>query len=340
MSIDPILGVAPLGFQWQTRDPFLFCVHHDDRYPEGNSQLGPDPALLAGRKMGSDFEIKDGFRMYHGQVVPGFPRHPHRGFETVTIVRKGLLDHSDSLGAGARYGGGDVQWLTAGAGIQHAEMFPLLKHDAENPLELFQIWLNLPARSKMVKPHFSMLWRETIPTLDRPDAAGRMTKLTVIAGRFEDTEAPSPPPNSYASAPESDLAIWTLKMQPGARITLPGARAGSNRSLYVFSGAGIAAAGRELAADRHYDVHPEQPFAIENGDAESEILMLQGRPIGEPVARHGPFVMNTRAEIQQAYGDFRRTQFGGWPWGVSDPVHGREQLRFARHADGRTERPA
>ena len=121
---DAIVAVTPLGFPWPTHDPFLFCVHHDDPYPAGNERLGP-AASLAGRNLGQDFEGKDGWRMYHGEVVPGFPQHPHRGFETVTVVRRGLLDHSDSLGATARYGDGDVQWLTAGGGIVHAEMFPL-----------------------------------------------------------------------------------------------------------------------------------------------------------------------------------------------------------------------
>ncbi|MCU0659847.1 MAG: pirin family protein, partial [Polyangiaceae bacterium] len=106
-------------------DPFLFCVHHDDAYPAGNERLGPATSL-AGRNIGSDFAGKDGWNMYHGDVVPGFPQHPHRGFETVTVVRRGLVDHSDSMGARARYGGGDTQWLTAGKGIVHAEMFPLL----------------------------------------------------------------------------------------------------------------------------------------------------------------------------------------------------------------------
>ena len=150
------LKVRPLGFPWETADPFLFCVHHDDAYPRANARLGPD-APLAGRELGQDFSRKDGWSMYHGMVVPGFPAHPHRGFETVTIVRKGLIDHSDSLGAAARYGGGDVQWLTAGSGVVHAEMFPLLDRAAPNPLELFQIWLNLAAADKMVDPHFTML---------------------------------------------------------------------------------------------------------------------------------------------------------------------------------------
>src|SRR5215813_3618843 len=153
---DVITKVEPLAFPWVTADPFLFCVHHDDAYPKGNEAMGVDPPALVGRNMGSDFVVKDGFRMYHGEVVPGFPQHPHRGFETVTIARRGYIDHSDSLGAAARFGRGDVQWLTAGGGIVHSEMFPLLDRDRPNPLELFQIWLNLPAADKMVEPHFAM----------------------------------------------------------------------------------------------------------------------------------------------------------------------------------------
>ena len=177
-----VTNVSKLGFPWRTRDPFLFCVHHDDRYPKGNESLGP-AASLAGRNLGQDFEVRDGWRMYHGEVVPGFPQHPHRGFETVTIVRNGLLDHSDSLGATARFGGGDVQWLTAGKGINHSEMFPLLKKDAPNPVELFQIWLNLPGAKKMVAPHFSMLWDDRIPRRTEKDAKGRVTEVVLIAGR-------------------------------------------------------------------------------------------------------------------------------------------------------------
>ena len=114
-SSDPITRVSPLGQRWQTTDPFLFCVHHIDRYPKGNDRLGP-AAPLTGHNLGQDFDNPDGWNMYHGDVVPGFPQHPHRGFETVTIVRTGYIDHSDSLGATARFGMGDVQWLTAGKG--------------------------------------------------------------------------------------------------------------------------------------------------------------------------------------------------------------------------------
>jgi redox-sensitive bicupin YhaK (pirin superfamily) len=157
-----IISTQVLGLHWEVSDPFLFCAFHNDKFPKGNERLGPD-ASLAGRPIGQDFQLKDGWRMYHGQRVAGFPVHPHRGFETVSIVPVGLVDHADSMGAAGRYGNGDVQWLTTGRGVQHSEMFPLLNRNADNPLLFFQIWLNLPAESKMAKPHFAMFWNEEIP---------------------------------------------------------------------------------------------------------------------------------------------------------------------------------
>jgi quercetin 2,3-dioxygenase len=332
-----VLQTETLGFQWQVLDPFLFCVHHDDPYPAGNARLGP-AASLSGRNLGQDFDAANAWRMYHGQVVPGFPSHPHRGFETVTVVRRGLVDHSDSLGAAARYGHGDVQWLTAGKGIVHAEMFPLLAKDGPNPLELFQIWVNLPASDKFAEPHFSMFWRHTIPQRLVRDAAGKATEVTVIAGHFADAVPNAPPPQSWASRPEAHVAIWTLRLEPGAQFTLPPAPPGTHRKLYYFRGSSLKIAGQELASRTGAQLRADAPALLENGAAESELLLLQGKPIGEPVVQSGPFVMNTRAEIQQAYTDFRATRFGGWPWQSDDPVHGQEPAHFARHPDGRTER--
>jgi redox-sensitive bicupin YhaK (pirin superfamily) len=338
---NPITAVRALvGSPWPTSDPFLFCVHHDDHYPVGNERMGPATSL-EGRRIGHDFDAKDGWSMYHGEIVPGFPRHPHRGFETVTVVRRGLLDHSDSMGAAARYGEGDVQWLTAGQGILHAEMFPLLRQERDNPVELFQIWLNLPSSSKMVQPYFSMLWKDAIPVHRVRDAEGRETVITTTAGRYGPAKSPpSPPPNSWASRPESDLAIWTIQMAPGGRWTLPAAKAGTHRSLYFFRGSALRIAGRDIPA-RHQVEHAGHLEArLDAGPDGVELLLLQGRPLGEPIAKHGPFVMNTTDEIRRAYADYRRTQFGGWPWQSDDPVHGREEGRFARHANGRIERPA
>jgi quercetin 2,3-dioxygenase len=334
---DLVLETVPLGFPWPTSDPFLFCVHHDDAYPAGNDLLGP-AASLAGRDLGQDFAGKDGWRMYHGEQVPGFPAHPHRGFETVTIVRRGLIDHSDSLGAAARFGRGDVQWLTAGKGIVHSEMFPLLDKDQPNPLELFQIWLNLPAADKLVEPHFAMLWNADIPRHVARDDGGRATEVTVIAGRLAATPAPPPPPpHSWAARADADVAIFTLNLAEGARYTLPPARPGTNRVLYFFRGRELDIGGQPLAPSHGAALRPDAPVPLHAGAGGAELLLLQGRPIGEPVAQHGPFVMNTRAEIQQAFVDYQRTKFGGWPWPSDAPVHAREQTRFARRPDGSVE---
>ena len=278
--------------------------------------------------------------MYHGDSVPGFPAHPHRGFETVTIVRKGLIDHSDSLGATARFGGGDVQWVTAGKGIVHSEMFPLLKEGEDNPLELFQIWLNLPKRNKMAAPHFTMLWNEQVPRRVLADAEGRKTEVAVIAGRFGEVAALPPPPDSWAAQAEADVAIWTLRLEPGAGFQLPPAvLAGTRRTLYFFKGDGAMVGGQPVQGPVAIGLQADVEVAIAAGESACEFLLLQGRPIGEPVAQYGPFVMNTQQEIMQAMQDYRRTQFGGWPFGDSAPVHGTEPKRFARHPDGRSEQP-
>ena len=333
-----IKRIRPLGFQWETADPFLFCVYHQDAYPAGNELMGP-AASLSGRDIGQDFAGKDGWRMYHGDTVPGFPRHPHRGFETVTIVRRGLIDHSDSLGATARFGHGDVQWLTAGSGIEHSEMFPLTRREEPNPLELFQIWLNLPASSKFGVPYFSMLWANAIPRVRATDDAGRVTEVTLIAGELDGLKAPAPPPESWASRADADVAIWTIRMDAHAKWTLPRAPARANRTLFFFKGGTAQVSGQQVQPASAVELVADQDVHLENGENEAEFLLLQGRPIGEPVAQYGPFVMNTQQEIQQAFADYRRTQFGRWPFKTNAPVHGREQGRIARHADGRVEEP-
>lgn len=333
-----ILNKFPLGFVWPTLDPFLFCVHHDDRYPKGNDSLGP-AASLAGRDIGQDFEGKDGWRMYHGETVPGFPSHPHRGFETVTIVRNGYIDHTDSLGAKARFGMGDVQWLTAGAGIVHSEMFPLLNRDKENPVELFQIWLNLPAKNKMVSPHFTMFWHEQIP--HHIESHGeKHSALTAVAGPFGNLSPLRPPPNSWASEPDSDVAIWPLRLTPGVPMVLPKTtHERTRRVLYCFEGDKVDVAGEALEAGHGAEVTGEQ-LTLEARHKDAQVLVLQGRPIGEPVVQYGPFVMNTKAEIQSAFEDYRRTQFGGWKGPSPAPVHGTLRERFAIKPDGSKEVPS
>src|SRR5690606_3509278 len=279
----PILEVSPLPpgvSPWRTKDPFLFCVHHADAYPECNGRFGP-AASLEGRDMSQDFAGEDGWRMYHGEEVPGFPQHPHRGFETITLARKGFIDHSDSLGAVARFGEGDVQWLTAGKGINHSEMFPLLHTDRENPVELFQIWLNLPARSKMVEPYFSMYWGPDVPRFEHVDASGRRARVTVIAGALGAHTPKPPPPDSWAAQEGSEVAVWAITLEPGAAWTLPAASAGLNRSLFFFRGAGLRADGQPIDARSQLALRSDVPLTLQAGDEELELLMPQaGRRAG------------------------------------------------------------
>ncbi len=332
MSNGVILELVDLGFQWHGLDPFIMTMHHLDEYPAGNDAQGP-AASLEGRRIGSDFSGTDGWSMYHGDVVPGFPQHPHRGFETVTVVRRGYVDHSDSLGATARYGGGDVQWLTTGGGIQHAEMFPLIQDGERNVLELFQIWLNLPPESKMVPPYFRMLWSETIPTV----APAPGVSIDVVAGALDGRVAPEAPPDSWASSDNGDMAIWMIRIEPGAGWDIPAGPVGVNRMVHFFEGSEMVVAGEPVPVGKGIRLQEDVTVPILNTGAPAELLLLQGRPIGAPVFQLGPFVMNTPAELQEALDDYRTTGFGGWPWSRRDPVHPRPEGRFALHADGRVE---
>ncbi len=328
-----VLELVEQGLPWAGVDPFIFTVHHVDHYPPGSDDLGP-AASLEGRNIGSDFSYRDGWSMYHGDRVPGFPQHPHRGFETVTVVRRGYVDHSDSLGATARYGGGDTQWLTTGSGIMHAEMFPLLRTDGSNPLELFQIWLNLPPETKMVPAHFAILWSEEIPVV--APAAG--VTVEVVAGSLEGAAAPAPPPDSWASQNGSAVAIWVIQLDRSASWTIPAAPAGVTRMLHFAAGETVTVDGHTLDRRVGARLDPEVPAALSNTGDPAELLLLQGRPIGAPVFQMGPFVMNTPEELQQAFIDYRTTQFGGWPWPSRSHVHPRSEGRFAVHVDGSVER--
>jgi len=337
MKTNSIISIKPLGFMWPVTNPFLFCAHHLDDFPVGNEQMGPEKSLLRGRDIGQDFTIKDGWRMYHGETIPGFPAHPHRGFETVTVVAQGLVDHADSHGQAGRYGGGDVQWMTAGAGLQHSEMFPLLNKDGNNPAELFQVWLNLPKAKKFVKPHFKMLWSEDIPLARIPDKNGKLVEVNVIAGSVGNVTALDPAPDSWAAEPENEVAIWTIKMEAGAQWEIAAASEQANRTLFFYQGSSIRIDGEEIPVEKAIQLKPNQKLIVENGSTDGYFLLLQGRPINEPVVQYGPFVMNTQTEIQQAMRDYQRTEFGGWPWSRRDQVHPREKGRFARHADGTEE---
>jgi redox-sensitive bicupin YhaK (pirin superfamily) len=228
--------------------------------------------------------------------------------------------------------------MTAGAGLQHSEMFPLLNRNSGNPVELFQIWLNLPRDKKFARPYYTMLWAENIPVVRVKDSKDRHTEIRIIAGKLGKDSAPDPAPDSWAADPSNEVAIWIIRMDAFAEWTIPAASPYVNRNLYFCKGESTQVAGVEISCCQSIDLLPEYDVILENGPSRSEFLLLQGMPINESVVQHGPFVMNTHGEIQEAIRDYRETRFGGWPWPRPDMVHDRSMGRFARYSDGKEER--
>lgn len=322
MTNTAILRQGPLGVRYPTEDPFIFTVHHTDDYPAGDGNSAP--ATQEGRGPdGEGVEMLDGvWHMYHGRRVPGFPAHPHRGFETVSVVEEGTVDHSDGYGNSGRYSAGDVQWMTAGAGMQHAEMIPLVNTDKGNRTDWFQIWLNLPPEKKMAPPAYKMLWREDIPIVVKGEAGQPQTTVKVVAGVFEGVQAVAPAPDSWAADSANKVNIWVALLDSGASLTLPAVSKTLSRMLYLVEGSAIDVAGTTSSKDHYMKlVGDREILVINNGDDRVKVLLLEGEPIGAPVVAYGTFVMNTRDEVEQAYADFQRDHFGGWPYPVADPVH-------------------
>ena len=338
----------------KTLDPFLFLVYHKDFYPPGDEEMG-----LKGnaRGSGSDFVPDIPYRFYHGHRIPGFPRHPHRGFETITATLDGIIDHTDSIGDAGRYGKGDLQWMTAGSGIQHAEMFPLVNADEENPLRFFQIWLNLPSWKKMSEPDFVMHWKDDVKKIRK----GKEYEIVVWVGQFGDVKVNSnlsaTPKNSWAGDEANDVGVFYVEMyaeKSREEVRIPKARIESeaNRYLYFVEGEEMMINGREkIQKRRGCELDASQSFTVKctklsqsqesirdsdrsrsssSGENKCAFLILQGRPIGEPIRSSGPMVMNTNEELRKAFQDFDRTQFGGWPWKSNDVVFPRTKERFMR----------
>jgi redox-sensitive bicupin YhaK (pirin superfamily) len=182
-----------------------------------------------------------------------------------------------------------------------------------------------------------MLWNEQIPKISHQDANGKITQIEVIAGSLKDKNAPSPPPDSWAAKNTNEVAIWNIHMDPGAHFTLPKASVGINRSVYFYSGDILELNGNALKHYHSADVLASEEMTMTAGTTVCKVLILQGKPIAEPVVQHGPFVMNTIDEIRETYSEFQRTRFGGWPWPKYDHVHDASKGRFAKHADGRVE---
>lgn len=228
----------------------------------------------------------------------GVGQHPHKGFETVTIVYDGEVEHRDSTGAGGVIGPGDVQWMTAARGIVHEEFHSAAFAERGGAFEMVQLWVNLPAKDKSADPGYQTLLKADIPTVALPDAAGT---VRVIAGRFGDAEGPA---RTF-----TPINIWDVRLGRDKAATLE-VPEGHTLSVLVLSGT-VLINGQEIAREAQTVLLGRDGggVAIEaNNDA--KLLVLSGEPIDEPVVAHGPFVMNTVGEIKQAMLDFQDGKFG------------------------------
>jgi len=228
----------------------------------------------------------------------GVGEHPHRGFETVTIVYQGELEHRDSTGSGGCIGPGDVQWMTAGAGILHEEFHSQEFMRAGGMLEMVQLWVNLPAKDKMSAPGYQTLIDQSIPSVELRDGAGR---VRVIAGEFNGHRGPA-----HTFTP---IDVWDMRINQGHASDLP-VPEGRTLALIVLHGT-VLVNGAQIAREAQMVVldRAGTGVAIE-ANTDATVLLLSGEPIDEPVVGYGPFVMNTQAEIRQAINDFNSGRFG------------------------------
>ena len=228
----------------------------------------------------------------------GVGQHPHRGFETVTIVYEGEVAHRDSTGAGGTIGPGDVQWMTAASGILHEEFHTPAFSKRGGTLDMVQLWVNLPAKDKMGAPGYQTLLDAQIPSLDLPDGAGR---VRVIAGRFAGHAGPA--------RTHTPMDVWDIRLLQGHHAELPVAD-GRTLALVVLKGTVRINGGQPVGEAQlvTFDRSGEDVFV--DADSDATVLLLSGEPIDEPVVGYGPFVMNSQAEISQAVNDFNSGRFG------------------------------
>lgn len=228
----------------------------------------------------------------------GVGQHPHRGFETVTIVYEGEVAHRDSTGAGGTIGPGDVQWMTAASGILHEEFHTPEFSKRGGTLDMVQLWVNLPARDKMGAPGYQTLLDAEIPSVDLPEGAGR---VRVIAGRFDGHAGPA--------RTHTLMDVWDIRLQQGHHAELPVAD-GRTLALVVLKGSVRINGGQPVGEAQlvTFDRSGEDVFV--DADSDATVLLLSGEPIDEPVVGYGPFVMNSQAEIAQAVNDFNSGRFG------------------------------
>lgn len=228
----------------------------------------------------------------------GVGAHPHRGFETVTIVYDGEVEHRDSTGAGGIIGAGDVQWMTAGAGILHQEFHSEAFTRSGGSFRMVQLWVNLPARDKAAAGGYQSLLGADIPTVELPDSAG---SLRVIAGEYNDVSGPA--------RTHTPLNVWDGRLAAGAELALA-LPEGHVAMLVVLSGLVTINGCSQAAEAEMVLLSPEGRDASIQVNRDTTLLVLTGQPIDEPVVGQGPFVMNSQEEIRQAIADLRSGQFG------------------------------
>lgn len=231
----------------------------------------------------------------------GVGQHPHRGFETVTIVYKGELEHRDSTGSGGKIGPGDVQWMTAASGILHEEFHSEGFARSGGTLEMVQLWVNLPARDKMAAPGYQTIVDGDIPSIALPGKAG---SLRLIAGEFDGVQGPA---RTF-----TPIDVWDLRLNAGKPLTLD-LHPGRNTALVVLRGT-VQVNGQELVREGQLALFERDGDQLGlEANNEAVVLLLSGEPIDEPIVGHGPFVMNSEAEIHQAFADFQSGRFGQMP---------------------------
>jgi len=251
-------------------DPFLFLNHHGPQvYPRRNRGLPFGP-------------------------------HPHRGFETVTFILTGELAHRDSAGHESIIKEGGIQWMTAGSGLVHAEISPEEFKREGGPLEILQLWVNLPPELKMTQPRYVGLQRDAIPAIATPDGKGL---VHLVAGEYLGKPG--------AMQPLLDVFMSTVELQPGARVELPGV-AGRNVFLYVVRGS-VEVAGAQAPEWHLIELNEDGDTVEIEASGEAVLLLAHAKPIGAPVVAYGPFVMNSREEIMQAIHDYQAGKFNAIP---------------------------
>jgi redox-sensitive bicupin YhaK (pirin superfamily) len=226
--------------------------------------------------------------------IAGFPDHPHRGFETVTYMLDGRMRHGDNQGNSGLLGPGSVQWMTAGRGIVHSEM----PEQEEGLMRGFQLWVNLPASDKMTEPRYQDIAASDIPEVELDDGV----RVRVLSGQFGDVAGPVA---GVAVKP----SYFDLELPPNTSVT-PGLPEDHTAFLYVFEGSAIVGESEKSVQQHELAILGDgTEVTVTSGEYGARMILVAGRPIGEPVARQGPFVMNTPQEIQQAFADFEAGRF-------------------------------